>query len=138
MATGSIFVAALALPEEQSVAGAVFQTLVQLGGSFGLAFTTVVNQAISSKSTEQGKSADVARLDGLHAAFWLGAACSFAALILALVMLRGMGAIGKFKKIEAAKATMAEPDSGGRVVTERLPTRSRSRSPSRTVSHEKV
>lgn len=98
MATGSIFVAALALPEEQSVAGALFQTLVQLGGSFGLAFTTVINQAISARSTEQGKTPDEARLDGLHAAFWLGAGCSFVALIIAIVMLRGMGAIGKFKK----------------------------------------
>jgi MFS family permease len=99
MATGSIFVAALALPEEQSVAGAVFQTLVQLGGSFGLAFTTLINVAISQKSLDAGKSTEVARLDGLHAAFWLGAGCSFGALILAMVMLRGMGAIGKFKKV---------------------------------------
>jgi hypothetical protein len=106
MATGSIFVSVLALPEEQSVAGAVFQTLIQLGGSFGLAFTTLINTAISTKSTQQGKSADVARLDGLHAAFWLGAGCSFASLILAMVMLRGMGAIGKFRK----NANKAEPE----------------------------
>lgn len=105
MATGSIFVAALAMPEEQSVAGAVFQTLVQLGGSFGLAFTTVINQAISARSTERGKSVEEARLDGLHAAFWLGAGCSFAALIIAIVMLRGMGAIGKFKKAGAKTPT---------------------------------
>jgi MFS family permease len=99
MATGSIFVAALALPEEQSVAGAVFQTLVQLGGSFGLAFTTLINVAISTKSLDAGKTTEEARLDGLHAAFWLGAGCSFGALILAMIMLRGMGAIGKFKKV---------------------------------------
>jgi hypothetical protein len=108
MATGSIFVAALALPEEQSVAGAVFQTLVQLGGSFGLAFTTLINVAISRKSLDAGKSAAVARLDGLHAAFWLGAGCSFGALILAMVMLRGMGAIGKFKKIPKGEEVEAE------------------------------
>lgn len=130
MATGSIFVAALALPEEQSVAGAVFQTLVQLGGSFGLAFTTVVNQAISSRSIEQGRSTDEARLDGLHAAFWLGAACSFAALILALVMLRGMGAIGKFKKVEAAKVAEPGPDA--------LKEHELTRSASRTIDQEKV
>ena len=136
MATGSIFVAALALPEEQSVAGAVFQTLVQLGGSFGLAFTTVVNQAISSRSLEQGKSIDVARLDGLHAAFWLGGACSFAALILALVMLRGMGAIGKFKKAEAVKVAHPDPDSR---VDETAENGSETeRTPARTIGPEKV
>jgi len=112
MATGSIFVAALALPEEQSVAGAVFQTLVQLGGSFGLAFTTLINVAISQKSLNAGKPTEVARLDGLHAAFWLGAGCSFGALILAIVMLRGMGAIGKFKKVPKVGEVEDEREKG--------------------------
>jgi hypothetical protein len=38
-----------------------------------------------------------ARLNGLHAAFWLAAGCSFAALVVALIALRGMGTIGKTK-----------------------------------------
>ena len=121
MATGSIFVSALALPEEQSVAGgqsnlacittsrltalvtALFQTLVQLGGAFGLAVTTVISDSYQNKALAAGKSATDAILDGLHAAFWLGGGCSFIALILALVMLRGMGAIGNGVKESPGK-----------------------------------
>lgn len=115
MATGSIFVAALALPEEQSVAGgpfiqlarydfrsadivAVFQTLIQLGGSFGIAITTVISTAYHEKALSNGLQPVDAQLEGLHAAFWLGAGFSGCALIIAIVMLRGMGAIGKVKK----------------------------------------
>ncbi|KAK4688236.1 hypothetical protein P7C73_g1875, partial [Tremellales sp. Uapishka_1] len=98
MACGSIFVAALALPEEQSVAGALFQTLVQLGGSFGLAITTVISDRIETQALAKGYSATDSLLQGLHAAFWLGAACSFLALVAAVLMLRGMGKVGKVVK----------------------------------------
>lgn len=124
MATGSIFVAALALPEEQSVAGgkllspsfrkidpadmpAVFQTLIQLGGSFGIAITTVISTAYNERALHAGLAPVDAQLEGLHAAFWLGAGCSLSALIIAMVMLRGMGAIGKVKKEEAVAAESA-------------------------------
>ncbi|ORX39802.1 major facilitator superfamily domain-containing protein [Kockovaella imperatae] len=95
MATGQLFVSRLALPEEQSLAGGLFQTLVQLGGAFGLALTSVVASVYQSKSLAQGKSSNVAFVHGLHAAFWLGAGMSFAALGIAVVALRGMGTIGK-------------------------------------------
>ncbi|OCF35415.1 efflux protein [Kwoniella heveanensis BCC8398] len=95
MATGLIFVAALSLPDEHSVAGALFQTLIQLGGSFGLAVTSVLSNSQQQKALEQGVQAIDAMLKGMHAAFWLGAATSFLALLIALVALRGMGTIGK-------------------------------------------
>ncbi|ORY33741.1 efflux protein [Naematelia encephala] len=95
MATGMIFVAALSLHDEQSVAGALFQTLVQIGGSFGLSLTTVISDSYQSKALNAGKSSVDAELQGIHAAFWLGAGCSFGALIIAAVMLRGMGTIGR-------------------------------------------
>ncbi|EIW69628.1 hypothetical protein TREMEDRAFT_30643 [Tremella mesenterica DSM 1558] len=95
MATGSIFVSALSLQSEQSVAGALFQTLVQLGGSFGLAFTTLINQSIYDDRISSGISESLALLDGLRVAFWLGAAFCFLAFLVAAIMLRGMGKIGK-------------------------------------------
>lgn len=98
MATSLIFVAALALPDEQSVAGALFQTLIQLGGSFGLAVTSVISNVQNQKALMAGKDEIEARLTGLHAAFWLGAAMSFTALVIALIALKGMGTIGKGAK----------------------------------------
>jgi hypothetical protein len=64
---------------------------VQLGGSFGLAITTVISTSIDNRSLSQGKPALVAQLDGIHAAFWLGSGTSFVALGIAVVALRGMG-----------------------------------------------
>ncbi|KAK6902850.1 efflux protein [Kwoniella mangroviensis CBS 10435] len=96
MATGLIFVAALSLPDEHSVAGALFQTLMQLGGSFGLAITTVISDVQFDKAYNTGgKSYKESLLEGYHAAFWLGAATSFLALLIAIIALRGMGTIGK-------------------------------------------
>ena len=48
--TGTLFVAKSCLPHEQSVGGALFQTLTQLGTAFGLAISTVVYNATLKKS----------------------------------------------------------------------------------------
>jgi len=89
------------MTEEHS---ALFQTLLQLGGSFGLALTTVISASYQTKALKAGRPAIDALLSGLHAAFWLGAGASFGALLLALVMLRSMGTYGKGGKKEPAKA----------------------------------
>lgn len=130
MSTGSIFVAALALPEEQSVAGgelsfyayswlsssladqiplAVSQTLVRLGGSFGVATTTVIANAYTVKGIQAGLTDVDALLNGLHASFWLGAGFSFSALFIAIAMLRGLGVISKEKKAEPPKSDVEAP-----------------------------
>jgi hypothetical protein len=139
MATGSIFVAKLALPDEQSVAGgtsgftsissmalvqlciratvlttsALNQTLVQLGGSFGLALTTVISASYQSRALSRGVEAIPALLEGIHAAFWLGAGFSFSAMIIGVVMLRGMGTIGKVKKDEKEDDSAEQGQGGG-------------------------
>ncbi|WVQ98642.1 hypothetical protein IAU59_005773 [Kwoniella sp. CBS 9459] len=114
MATGLIFVAALSLPDEHSVAGALFQTLMQLGGSFGLAITSVISNSQRQKALDQGLQAIDAMVKGLHAAFWLGAATSFLALLIALVALRGMGTIGKgVKKGGQSEVTSAKAKAVG-------------------------
>lgn len=47
---GSVYVAKLALPSEQSLAGGLFQTLRQLGTAFGLTITTTVyNEVIKRR-----------------------------------------------------------------------------------------
>jgi len=71
---------------------------VQLGGSFGLALTTVISTSYRNRALGNGVDAVAAQLEGLHAAFWLAAGCSFSAFIVALIALRGMGTIGKNKK----------------------------------------
>ncbi|GBE89989.1 efflux transporter [Sparassis crispa] len=101
--SGTLFVARLCLTHEQSVGGALFQTLTQLGGSFGLAITTIVYDATLKRASL--RDGVVINIDGtnappaaqLHAykdAFFTASAFNFFAAILAIVFLRTVGAVG--------------------------------------------
>ncbi|WWD15846.1 hypothetical protein CI109_100270 [Kwoniella shandongensis] len=113
MATGLIFVSALSLPDEQSVAGALFQTLLQLGGSFGLAITSVISDVEQTKALQRGETPTHSLLVGLQASFWLGAAMSFLALIIAMIALRGMGTIGRGVKRSKKKEVVVNEEEEG-------------------------
>lgn len=64
-AGGTLFVAKLALPHEQSLAGGLFQTMAMFGQAFGLSITTIVFDRVrASKSAELGV---VAGPDGANA-----------------------------------------------------------------------
>ena len=57
--SGTLFVARVCLPHEQSVGGALFQTLTQIGTAFGLAISTVVfNQTMGREASKFGVGAD--------------------------------------------------------------------------------
>ena len=79
--TGTLFIARACKPHEQSVGGALFQTLTQLGTAFGLAISTVVfNATLKSKSRELGVGTNVggtnapkaAQLAAYKGAMWSG------------------------------------------------------------------
>jgi len=100
---GTLFVARVALPHEQSVAGGLFQTLTQLGTSFGLAISTIVNNRVVKEQTAKagiipnrtGSNAPAeALLRGFKAAQWTGFGFAMAALLIALLFLRGVGIVG--------------------------------------------
>ncbi|WVR05116.1 hypothetical protein IAU60_002128 [Kwoniella sp. DSM 27419] len=96
-APGMIFISALSLPDEQSVAAALFQTLIQLGGSFGISITSLLGYIQQNKALTAGMDVIDARLVGLQAAFWLGASMSFLAAVVALVASAGTGRLGMDK-----------------------------------------
>ncbi|KAF9223213.1 efflux transporter [Gyrodon lividus] len=100
---GSIFVAKIALPHEQSVAGALFQTMTQIGTAFGLTVSTVVfNSVVDMESAKSGVTVNStgsnapmsAQLQGYRAAQWTGAGFPLLAAILAAIFLRGVGIVG--------------------------------------------
>ncbi|BEJ12831.1 hypothetical protein CspHIS471_0300050 [Cutaneotrichosporon sp. HIS471] len=114
MATGAAFVSRFALPQEQSVAGALFQTLVQLGGALGLALTSVIATSERQKALDKGMDYIDALHKGLSASFWLSAALNFTVCIIALIILRGLGIVGghgKGGKPGAASSPPSEPMS---------------------------
>ncbi|KAG7091749.1 hypothetical protein E1B28_008150 [Marasmius oreades] len=97
--TGTIFVAKVALPSEQSVAGAVFQGMTQLGTALGVSISTIAyNRDLLKQATELGVSPnDIPqnqRLDAHHAAMWVNFGFGIGAAILALIFLRGVGPVG--------------------------------------------
>lgn len=95
---------------------ALFQTLVQLGGSFGLSLTAVIYDAFAKKSLASGASSVDSILAGLRAAFWLGAGCSFTAMIASIGFLRGMGIIGK--GVGKKEGVKEKRDTSGKVAVE--------------------
>lgn len=64
-ASGTLFVAKVCMSHEQSVGGAMFQTMTQLGAAFGLAITTIVfDSSLASASRPYGV---VVNQDGTNA-----------------------------------------------------------------------
>ncbi|KAG8911662.1 hypothetical protein FRC00_006055 [Tulasnella sp. 408] len=112
-ATGSIFVAKVALPEEQSLAGGVFNTLMQVGGAIGLAISGVVADRVTQKearklgvdfdpaNSNSSKPPLEATLKGYRAAQWLAFAFCMLALTLVVSVLRGIGKVGRSSNEEA-------------------------------------
>lgn len=86
MATGLIVIAKLVLADEQSTAGALFQTMTQIGAAIGLAINTIVYTSVEeSKARQMGSAAVVgdgnyppeAFRQGLKMAFYTAAAMGF-------------------------------------------------------------
>ncbi|KAK7677746.1 hypothetical protein QCA50_019298 [Cerrena zonata] len=102
-AAGSIYIAKLALPHEQSLAGGLFQTMAQLGTSFGLAITTIVFDRVRAEQSlklgvvidSHGSNAPPdAQLKAYRAAQWTVMGFGVLASILGVIFLRGVGVVG--------------------------------------------
>ncbi|KAI0788394.1 efflux transporter [Fomes fomentarius] len=103
-ASGTLFVAKVCLPHEQSVGGALFQTLTQLGTAFGLAISTIVHDA---RLAADGGAAQFAAIKD---AMWTGFAFGIVGMILAILFLRGVGVVGHQKGDGGEDAERKEHD----------------------------
>ncbi|KAI0761550.1 efflux transporter [Trametes elegans] len=102
-ATGTLFVARVCLPHEQSVGGALFQTLTQVGTAFGIALATIVfDTTLDEQGRKEGVVVDkaganaprTAQLVAYKDAMWTGCAFGLCGSILAAVFLRKAGIVG--------------------------------------------
>jgi len=102
-AAGSIFVARVAQPHEQSVAGGLFQAVIQIGASFGLAISTIVHNKVLMRDTARDGVAPsndgsnpppAADLNPFKAAQWPGFRFVMAAMLLAIIFMRDVGIVG--------------------------------------------
>lgn len=124
-AGGSLFIAKLALPHEQSLAGGLFQTMSQLGTAIGLSITTIVFDRVRrDQSLKLGVVIDAlgtnaplaAQLDAYKAAQWTVCGLGFFSSILALVFLRGVGVVGgpqTTAQLPREKSEDIEPEASG-------------------------
>jgi hypothetical protein len=80
-ASGTMFVSKVSLPSEQSVAGALFQAMTQIGSAIGLSVSTIVfNGVLKTQSSLLGVPAEqggngvplAAQLKAYQAAMWTG------------------------------------------------------------------
>ncbi|KAF8885463.1 efflux transporter [Infundibulicybe gibba] len=99
---GTIFIAKISLPHEQSLAGGLFQTMTQLGTTVGVTVSTVIfNRVIEQDSEAMGvvlnptktNAPEAAKLNAYKAAQWTAFAFGILATLLALY-LRGVGVVG--------------------------------------------
>ncbi|KAG2744738.1 MFS general substrate transporter [Suillus brevipes Sb2] len=101
--SGTIFIAKTSLPHEHSVAGALFQTMTQIGTAFGLTISTIVfNTVVDKESAKLGVTVNSsgtnapmsAQLVGYKDAQWTSAAFALMAALLAALFLRSVGIVG--------------------------------------------
>ncbi|TBU21687.1 major facilitator superfamily domain-containing protein [Dichomitus squalens] len=120
-ATGTLFVARVCLPHEQSIGGTLFQTPTQLGTSFGLVISTVVfNATLKSKAKSLGVALNAggtnvpkpAQLTVYNHAMWSGFAFGMFGVLLAIPLLRGVGVVGHRKgdSDDESEKTALEPE----------------------------
>jgi len=102
--SGTLFIAKCALPHEQSVAGALFSVMTQLGTSFGLTITTIVyNTVLETDSRSLGVDLDVpgsappraAELRAYHFANWGAFAFGALACVIGILSMAKVGIVGQ-------------------------------------------
>ena len=79
-------------PKTHGLAGGVFNTISNIGGSVGLAVTAVVASSVSMKEQGKGESGPEILMDGYRATFWL---CFGAEILVLGIVGFGLRKIGK-------------------------------------------
>lgn len=80
-------------PEEQSLAGAVFNQVAQFGNSFGLAITAVIAATVREHSAATRQKEQL--MEGFRAAFWTIFASTGLVIIISLIGFKGAGFVGQ-------------------------------------------
>ena len=92
---GLIIVSDVFPQRTQGLAGAVFNTVAQLGTSIGLALTAVVSTSVTDQSEYREKDSAPALLEGYRAVFWMLFGWMALACVAGGFGLRKLGKIGE-------------------------------------------
>ncbi|CAG7849082.1 Uncharacterized MFS-type transporter C1683.03c [Serendipita indica DSM 11827] len=122
-ACGTIFVAKVAHPSEQSLAGALFQTVTMLGTTFGLSVTTIAEAAgqrsearrlgiTLSPSETALEIPPLVLLKGYRIAQWTSFGLGMLGFMTVVVFLHGIGVLGARKKRDPSTEKMPVSEKG--------------------------
>lgn len=93
--TSSSLVITNAFPDKtQALAGAVFNTVGQIGKSVGIAVSAVIASSISTTVEGDGKLHELVLLQGYRAAWWFCFASCTAVVLISIGGLRNIGRLG--------------------------------------------
>jgi len=117
---GTLFVAKVAHPNEQSVAGALVQAMTQIGLAIGISVSTIVfNGVLKAQSSRLGVALNAegdnaplpAQLKAYKAAMWTGSSFGILGMILCFIFLRGVGIVGEKPAQDLSSHPMPEDGS---------------------------
>lgn len=123
-ASGTIFVAQIVEPHEQSLSGALFQTMNQVGTALGVTVTTIIyNRVVAQSSAKMGIIVDTsnsnapreALLHGYKAAAWGSFAFGVVGTIFAVLFFWNVGVVADHGQPES-DAINSAPSSGSQTM----------------------
>ncbi len=76
-------------PQEAGLASGLINTSQQIGGAVGIAILSTIAVSTTDDALATGTAVPVALTDGFQAAFWAGAAITFAGVLVSLFLVRG-------------------------------------------------
>jgi len=79
-----------ATQEDAGLASGLINTTAQVGGALGLAVLATVSASHTENLLDEGKGLPSALTSGYHVAFWIGAACVVAAIVVAATVLESV------------------------------------------------
>ncbi|KAK7040362.1 hypothetical protein VNI00_009832 [Paramarasmius palmivorus] len=121
---GTLFIAKVALPHQQSMAGGIFLCMIQLGTSLGITISTVVFNNVLHKTSmrrhlppppDARHAPKPVQLECYHAAFWTTFAFGVLSSILAVAFLRGVGVVGHRRGVKGSEEGKVETGESGDV-----------------------
>ena len=81
--------------QTQALAGAVFETVAQLGTSIGIAIMAVISASVTGRLSTPDKSSPDALMHGYRAVFWACFALMIITTFIGIWCLRGLRSIGR-------------------------------------------